>query len=87
MIKNLFMVIVLLLRYLNGVIKLIKLQFLIDSLILSVIFFSKSYAEKWSKKIFQINSTWSNNPWAYKVKDLNGEKVVGSCYVKMSFVV
>ena len=42
--------------------------------------FSKSLPENWFKKIFVIDSVLKTNPWAYKIKDLNGEKLIGSFY-------
>ena len=44
--------------------------------------FSKGYTENWSKEIFIINSVLQINLWTYKVKDLNGEKIIGSFYEK-----
>ena len=36
--------------------------------------FGKSYTENWSREIFLIDSVLKNNPWTYKLKDLNGKK-------------
>ena len=36
--------------------------------------FSKDYTENWSREIFIIDSVLKNNPWTYKIKDLNGKK-------------
>ena len=44
--------------------------------------FSKGYTENWSREILFINSVLETNPWTYKIKDLNGEKKVGSFYEK-----
>ena len=44
--------------------------------------FSNSYAVNWSREIFIINSVLKTNPWTYKIKDLNGEKIIGSFYEK-----
>ena len=44
--------------------------------------FSKYYTEKWSREIFIIGYILKSNPWTYKIKDLNGEKIIGSCYKK-----
>ena len=44
--------------------------------------FSKGYTENWSREIFIIYSVLKTNPWTYKIKDLNGEKVIGSFYEK-----
>ena len=44
--------------------------------------FSKGYNENWSREIFIINSVLKANPWTYKIKDLNGEKIIGSFYEK-----
>ena len=40
--------------------------------------FSKGYTENWSREIFIINSVLKTNPCTYKIKDLNGEKIIGS---------
>ena len=40
--------------------------------------FSKGYAESWSRKIFTVDSVLKINPWTYKIKDLNGENLIGS---------
>ena len=44
--------------------------------------FSKGYTENWSREIFIIDSVLKTNPWTYKIKDLNGEKIIGSFYEK-----
>ena len=44
--------------------------------------FSKGYTKYWSRVIFIINSILKTNPWTYKIKDLNGEKTIGSFYEK-----
>ena len=43
---------------------------------------SKGYTGNWSKEIFITNSGLKTNPWTYKIKDLNGEKIIGSFYEK-----
>ena len=40
--------------------------------------FNESYTENWSREIFIINSVLKTNPWTYRMKDLNGEKIIGS---------
>ena len=42
--------------------------------------FSKGYTENWSREIFIIDSVLKTNPWTYKIKDLNREKIIGSFY-------
>ena len=44
--------------------------------------FSKGYTENWSREIFVIGSVSKTNPCTYKIKDLNGEKTIGSFYEK-----
>ena len=44
--------------------------------------FSKRYTENWSREIFIIDSLLKTNPWTYKLKDLNREKMIGSFYEK-----
>ena len=36
----------------------------------------------WSREIFIIDSVLKNNPWTYKIKDLNREKIIGGFYEK-----
>ena len=43
---------------------------------------SKGYTENWSRQIFIIASVFKINPWTCKIKDLNGEKIIGSFYEK-----
>ena len=40
--------------------------------------FSRGYTENWSREIFIIDSVLKTNPRTYKIKDLNGEKIIGS---------
>ena len=44
--------------------------------------FSKSYTENWSREAFIIDSVLKANPWTYKIKDLNGEKIIRIFYDK-----
>ena len=44
--------------------------------------FSKGYTQNWSIEIFIIDSDLKINTWKYKIKDLNGEKIIGSFYEK-----
>ena len=44
--------------------------------------FSKGYTKNWSREMFIIDSVFKTNPWTYKIKDLNGEKIIGSFYGK-----
>ena len=44
--------------------------------------FSKGYTENWSREIFIIDSVLKTNPWTYKMKDLNREKIIESFYEK-----
>ena len=45
--------------------------------------FSKKYTGNWSREIFIIDSVLKTNPWIYKIKDLNGEKIIGSFYERI----
>ena len=38
--------------------------------------FSEGYTENYSKEIFVIDSVLKTNPWTYKIKDLNSEKMI-----------
>ena len=44
--------------------------------------FSDSYTKNWSREIFTVGSVVKTNPWTYKTKDLNREKIIGSFYEK-----
>ena len=44
--------------------------------------FSTCYTENWSREIFIIDSILKANPWTYRIKDLNGEKIIESFYEK-----
>ena len=44
--------------------------------------FSKAYTENWSREIFITDSVPKNNPCTYKMKALNGVKIIGSFYEK-----
>ena len=44
--------------------------------------FSSGYIENWSREIFVIDSLLNTNSWTYKIKDLNGERIVGRFYEK-----
>ena len=44
--------------------------------------FSKGYTENWSREIFIIDCVLKTDRCTYKLKDLNGEKVIGSFYEK-----
>ena len=44
--------------------------------------FSKYYAKNWLRDTFFIDSVLKTNPWTFKIKDLNGEKIIGSFYKK-----
>ena len=37
--------------------------------------FRKGYAENWLRELFIIDSVLKANPWTYKMKDLNVEKI------------
>ena len=39
--------------------------------------FRHGYKENWSKEIFAINSVLKTNALTYKIKDLNGETIIG----------
>ena len=44
--------------------------------------FSNGYTENWWKEIFIVDSVLKTNSWIYKIKDLNGETIIGSFYEK-----
>ena len=56
---------------------------MIESELLSIEnIFSKGYTENWSREIFVFDYVLNVNRWTYKIKDLNGEKIIGSFYEK-----
>ena len=42
--------------------------------------FAKGYTPNWSREIFIINKINDTVPYAYNLKDLNGEEILGSFY-------
>ena len=44
--------------------------------------FSKGYTKNWLRETFIVDSVLKTNPLIYKIKDSNGEKVIGSFYEK-----
>ena len=48
----------------------------------SIEIFSKGYTKNWLRELLIINSDFETNRWSYKIKDLNGEKIIGSFYEK-----
>ena len=44
--------------------------------------FSKGYTKNWSKEIFVIDSVLKTDLWRYRIKDLNGETIIGISYQK-----
>ena len=42
--------------------------------------FAKVYTPNWSKEIFVINKISDTVPWTYRLKDLNGQEILGSFY-------
>ena len=44
--------------------------------------FSKPYTENWSRDKFVIDSVSKTNSSTHKIKDFNGEKIIGNFYVK-----
>ena len=44
--------------------------------------FAKGYTPNWSKEIFIAHKINDTVPYTYNIKDLNGEKIIGSFYDK-----
>ena len=44
--------------------------------------FAKEYVPNWSEEVFIINETKNTVHWTYTIRDLNGEKVIGTFYEK-----
>ena len=49
-----------------------------DYELLSMRIFSRRYTKNWSTEVFIIDSVLKTNPWAYRTKDLNGERIIES---------
>ena len=65
---------------LNRAIKFLTLKLVIQSGLL--IIFSKGYTKNPPPEIPLTNYVLKTNPWKSKIKDLNGEKIIGSYYEK-----
>ena len=44
--------------------------------------FTKGYAPNWSEEVFVVSGIKNTVPQTYVVRDLNGEKIIGSFYEK-----
>ena len=44
--------------------------------------FAKGYTPNWSKEIFIVDKINDTVPYTYNLKDLNDEKIIGSCMIK-----
>ena len=44
--------------------------------------FSKGYTENWSRETRIIDSVLKTNPWTYKIKAINRERIIGRFYEK-----
>ena len=42
--------------------------------------FAKGYTPNWSREIFIVNKINDTVPYTFNIKDLNGEKIIGSFY-------
>ena len=77
LIKNLLMLIILLLlNKLRRILKLLTLKWMIELELLSV----RASLVMVALKIFIIDFVLKINPWTYKTKDLNWEKIIRSFY-------
>ena len=65
------------------ILKLLRLNLITESESISIrIFLAEVTLNVLSREIFIIDSVSKANLWTYKIKDLNGEKIIGSFYVK-----
>ena len=44
--------------------------------------FDKGYKPNWTKEIFVVDEIKNTNPITYKIKDLDGEPIIGSFYIQ-----
>ena len=70
-------VVLLWLKKLRQILEVLSLKLMIESELLSIKI-GKCYTENWSREIFIIDSVLKTNPYplTYKIKDLNGEKII-----------
>ena len=74
------LIILLGLKNLRQILKHQSLKIMIGSELQSIrIFLVK---RKGKREIFIIDSVLKTNPWTYKIKDLNGKKIIESLYEK-----
>ena len=65
------------------ILKLLRLNLITESESISIrIFLAEVTVKVLSREIFIIDSVSKTNLWNYKIKDLNGEKIIGSFYEK-----
>ena len=55
---------------------------MIESEIIEKVFFGKNYTKHWSQQFSAIESVLKVNPYRYRTKGLNREKVIGRFYEK-----
>ena len=71
------------LKKVRPILKLLRLNLITESESISIrIFLAEVTLNVLSREIFIIDSVSKANLWTYKIKDLNGEKIIGSFYVK-----
>ena len=74
------LIILLLLKTLRPILKLQSLKLTIELELLSARIFLVKVIQEIGQLV--IDSVLKTNPWTYKFKDLNGEKIIGSFYEK-----
>ena len=71
------------LKKVRPILKLLRLNLITESESISIrIFLAEVTVKVLSREIFIIDSVSKTNLWNYKIKDLNGEKIIGSFYEK-----
>ena len=61
---------------------LLSLKLMIESELLRMRILLVNVAQKSEVEVVTVNTVLKNNPWTYKIKDLNRENVIGSFYEK-----
>ena len=67
---------------LRQILKLLNLKLVIESELLSAKKFLAKVTPKNDQEENSVDSVLKTNPWVYRIKDSNGEKIIGSFYEK-----
>ena len=68
---------------LRQILKLLNLKLVIESELLRAKKFLAKVTPKNDQEENSVDSVLKTNPWVYRIKDSNGEKIIGSFYEKI----